>query len=172
MWCYDLYHMDVDELAKPEVVICGVGERLLDGWLTQKPNLPKLVGQIPNLPVKEAVDVRVKLDTYNGHPTDDTNISVTDDSATLELIGWAADFNDYSPFAGLYLKVGEKIFECNYGGERKDVADYYSNEQLIYTGFQITIPVKILDNELQELQFFGVSADGQYIFQPVKYILT
>lgn len=94
--------------------------------------------------------------------------SMYQDSQTVFLNGWAADFNVYMPLSALYIQVGDKRIKCQYGIERTSVSDYFQNENLKMTGFNVTFPKNYLDN-VDKIEFIQVGNDGAYSFEMVEY---
>jgi len=74
------------------------------------------------------------------------------------------------PLSALYLKVGDKIIKCQYGLERTSVSDFFQNENLKMTGFNVTIPKSYLDG-MDKIEFIQVGYDGIYRFDEVEYTL-
>ena len=91
-----------------------------------------------------------------------------EDNQTVFLNGWAADFNANMPLSALYLKVGDKTVKCQYGIERTSVSDFFQNENLKMTGFNVTIPKSYLDG-VDKIEFIQVGNDGTYRFESVEY---
>lgn len=87
---------------------------------------------------------------------------------TVNFYGWAADFNVGMPLSNLYLKIGDRTIECQYGIEHYGVAETYQNENLKMTGFNVTVPKSYLDG-VDEIEFIQVGNDGTYRFETVKY---
>lgn len=94
-----------------------------------------------------------------------------EDNQTVFLNGWAADFNANMPLSALYLKVGDKTVKCQYGIERTSVSDFFQNENLKMTGFNVTIPKSYLEG-VDKIEFIQVGNDGAYRFENVIYQLS
>lgn len=103
-----------------------------------------------------------------GYTQGEIPISLYQDSQTVFLNGWAADFNANMPLSALYIKVGDKTVKCQYGIERTSVSDYFQNENLKMTGFNVTIPKSYLD-VVDKIEFIQVGNDGTYRFESVEY---
>ena len=93
-----------------------------------------------------------------------------DGSDSVTFVGWAADFTTNQPLSALYLQVGDKTLQCQYGIERKSVSDYFGMDSLQNTGFNITFPASYLQS-VSEIQFIQISSDGTYRYAPVTYTL-
>ena len=97
-------------------------------------------------------------------------IPVQTDEVTVYLSGWAADFCTDQPFQDLYLEVGDALLKCDYGRQDLSLSQAYGKSSLSNCGFEITFPVKYLnDGQVTEISFVAVSADGQYLYDPVSY---
>lgn len=92
-------------------------------------------------------------------------------SDTVTLSGWAADFSVGKPLSKLYLKLGERVLECEYGGERTSVSDVFQNPDLKNTGFKVCFPKDYLDG-VDKIEFIQVGNDGTYRFETVCYNIT
>ena len=112
------------------------------------------------------------LDAYNDIRLEGSTIPVDHAATTVKLRGWAADFCNDAPFKELYLQVGDVLMRCDYNIERTSVVDHFHKDSLLKTGFEITFPASYLkDGQVREISFIGVSADGQYLYEPVTYQL-
>ena len=169
-------NQELDEAAKPDVVIFGCGERLIDYVLTLPLNIPIVQTVLPELPLKDVAfgeSMGMNIDVYNGISLTDGIIFVDPAADIFELSGWAVDFCNDLPLQEMYLQVGDFFFRCDYNGERPDVASYFNKDSLVKTGFQIKLPARYLQNgTITEVAFIGVSADGGYLYTPVTYHLS
>lgn len=113
------------------------------------------------------------LDTYNGENIGNADsFAIQGDATQIELVGWAADFKSRQPLSALYLQVGDRVIQCNYGIERTSVSDHYQDENLKNTGFSVTFPAFYLcGGEVDQLSFVQVGTDGTYRYEPVSYQL-
>ncbi len=107
----------------------------------------------------------------NGSIPGEINPQYYQNSDTVSLIGWAADFNVNKPLSKLYLKIGERTIECRYGLERGSVSDFFQNQDLKMTGFEVSFPKEYLDG-VDKLEFIQVGNDGTYRFETVTYLLS
>lgn len=96
-------------------------------------------------------------------------IDVLEGDKTLKLVGWAADFDLKLPASALYVKIGEELYKAKYGISRTSVSEYYNNPDLENTGFEITIPSNIQQDEI--ISFIIVSNDGLYRFREIPYTI-
>lgn len=93
-------------------------------------------------------------------------------SNELSLSGWAADFSAEKPLSALYVKAGGMILKCDYGAPRGDIVSYFNNQDFLNTGFSVKIPKEfLLTQNVAEIQFIEISADGTYRFEPVSYTI-
>jgi hypothetical protein len=95
-------------------------------------------------------------------------LPVSSDAVSINLNGWAMDTDAVSKLNSIYVKVGNKFIPCNYGYEKQGVARTFNNPNLAYTGFDVSIPVEIL-NGVDEISFIQISADGTALYEPVNY---
>jgi hypothetical protein len=171
------------ELYFPEEIINGVDEIIFigisaDELYKYEPVIYKIQGagdpvNIVSNTVLENMPVRNKqtlmwLDYVNNVlMTEKKEISARD-GVDLHIIGWASDVDAERPLKSLYVKIGESLFECEYGIERTSVSDHFNNPDLLRTGFDITIPAKHL-NGVTAISFIMLGADGVYQYDPIVY---
>lgn len=172
----------VDSVINPDVVIFSCSERYLNPLLLQHGEILTFAddNKIPDsiLPIQQISYNGMWLDSINDIDLN-TNGSIPGqidsqyyrDSETVSLVGWAADFNVNMPLSKLYLKIGEHTLECEYGIERTSVSDYFQNPNLMMTGFTVVFPKEYLD-EVDEVKFVQVGADGTYSFEPVTFSIS
>ncbi|HML68358.1 MAG TPA: hypothetical protein PKA81_08170 [Clostridia bacterium] len=116
------------------------------------------------------------LDTCNDQPQSQQgaiDISSIADKNFITLVGWAADFSTNQPLSALYIRIGDLVFQCEYGLARDSVSEYFGVSALQSTGFTITIPVEYLRRaSTSEIQFIQIGSDGTYKYAPVQYIIN
>lgn len=138
---------------------------------------------IPDLPVKTMIsqeeygkwiaNAGICLDNCNDNQVGEkTDIQLDKNAVSVKLYGWAVDFCNDAPFKELYLQIGDITAKCEYGIERTGVVDHFKKDSLLKTGFRVEFPATYLqDAPDAEIAFIGVSANGQYRYQPVTYRL-
>lgn len=113
------------------------------------------------------------LDAANGtKPAKKGSIerSLYSGSQTVTLSGWAADFSAGAPLSALYVKLGDKIIQCDYGIPKTGPVTVYENENLLYTGYNVSFPTDYLNN-IEVVEFIQVANDGSSRFETVKFQL-
>lgn len=172
--------ISMDEVVRPDVVICSCAERYINVIGNRELPVPKLIQQLPDLPEKSAQTTDywigtngICLDAYNGENIGNADsFAIQGDATQIELVGWAADFKSRQPLSALYLQVGDRVIQCNYGIERTSVSDHYQDDNLKNTGFSVTFPAFYLcEGEVDQLLFTQVGTDGTYRYEPVSYQL-
>ncbi len=169
----------VDSAVNPDVVIFSCSERYIDPLLLQSGDILFFAdaNEIPSdtLPRQQEIYNGMFLDLVNdvdlntnGSTPGEITPQYYQNSSTVSLIGWAADFNVNKPLSKLYLKIGERTLECKYGIERTSVSDYFQNQDLKMTGFSITFPKTFLDG-VNRIEFIQVGNDGTYKFEAAEY---
>lgn len=168
----------IDAIAQPNVVIYGCSERMISRLLLRELTVPER-SELPDLPEKTMVDPEtygewianqgICVDSCNDKRVGGKrDIQLDTNALSVKLKGWAADFCSNAPFKELYLQVGDIIIKCQYGIERTSVVDHFKKDSLLNTGFQVEFPAAYLGSAPDtEIAFIGVSADGQYLYQPV-----
>lgn len=161
----------LDEKRYDAVIICAI-----DYWSRSF----SVDCELPALPEESAQTADywigtngICLDTYNGENIGNADsFAIQGDATQIELVGWAADFKSRQPLSALYLQVGDRVIQCNYGIERTSVSDHYQDENLKNTGFSVTFPAFYLcGGEVDQLSFVQVGTDGTYRYEPVSYQL-
>ena len=172
--------ISMDEVVRPDVVICSCAERYINVIGNRELPVPKLIQQLPDLPEKSAQTTDywigtngICLDAYNGENIGNADsFAIQGDATQIELVGWAAAFKSRQPLSALYLQVGDRVIQCNYGIERTSVSDHYQDDNLKNTGFSVTFPAFYLcEGEVDQLLFTQVGTDGTYRYEPVSYQL-
>lgn len=172
--------ISMDEVVRPDVVICSCAERYINVIGNRELPVPKLIQQLPDLPEKSAQTTDywigtngICLDAYNGENIGNADsFAIQGDATQIELVGWAADFKSRQPLSALYLQVGDRVIQCNYGIERTSVSDHYQDDNLKNTGFSVTFPAFYLcEGEVDQLLFIQVGTGGTYRYEPVSYQL-
>lgn len=172
----------MDSIVRPDVVMFGCSERFINTILLRDLTVPD-ISRLPDLPVRKMISQEeygewignqgICLDSCNDRRVGgraDVNLEPSEKS--IKLYGWAADFCNGAPFQELYLRIGDIITKCEYGIERTSVVDHFKKDSLLKTGFRVEFPITYLqDAKETEIAFVGVSADGQYLYEPVKYRL-
>lgn len=170
----------VDDISDPDVIIYSCSERYIQYLLTKPPFVPVVNHDISEIPTIDAAQDSgyngMWLDTCNDQPLsqqgaiDSSNIA---DKDFTTLVGWAADFSTKQPLSALYLRIGDLLFQCEYGIPRESVSSYFGVNTLLNTGFTITIPVEYLRRaSTSEIQFIQIGSDGTYKYAPVQYIIN
>jgi hypothetical protein len=84
------------------------------------------------------------------------------------LQGWAVDIDLSEPLSKLYVKVKNTLIRCNYGFQRPEVGKDWGKPKWIKVGFNVSIPVLLLENE-DEVEFILVGNNESYQYEPVVY---
>ena len=156
------------DLYKPDIVLYENVERMLDNTLpllkTSADSFLKYDGYL-NLPVEN--DPSFWLDYTNGNFVENQKqIKVDSTKNITNLVGWALDTKSSSPATNVYLKVDDKYYSGEYGIPRQSVADAFSNNDLINSGFSINIDTKELLNA-GEVSFIIISNNREYQYSPI-----
>lgn len=116
------------------------------------------------------------LEKYNGEKPKKTGEIIIDrDASEVVLGGWAVDVNVKNNLSELYLKAGDNVINCKYGGQRDSVAEYYNEPGYLNSGFTASFDASLLYDEdgerLDSISFILVGNDGTYMYEPVEYKL-
>jgi rhamnosyltransferase len=149
-------------------------------WRFLKKNYYKVMGSMLNsIPIKY---IKNNTDTEfntNGIYIDSCDnilqqeawkINLSDNIETYKIIGWAFDIEQKRPLRRLYVKTEKILLKCNYGIKRITVADFFKNQDLLYTGFDIEIPAEYIKDR-KEIGFIMVGTNGKYRYETVVYTL-
>lgn len=148
---------------------------------TQTPQYDLKEIGLPDLPVRDMItreeygdwvgNQGVWLAHVNGESVQNaTELTVSADTQEIVFSGWMVDFWNDAPMQEVYLQVGSKALKCEYGMETNTVVERFGIEKMRKSCFRITVPVSLLQSEdIREVAFIGVSADGQYVYTPVRY---
>ncbi|MCM1523171.1 MAG: DHHW family protein [Ruminococcus sp.] len=179
---------EMDDITDADIVIFSCSERNTNSLLTNVPKnavfSERILEDINNIVPETIMPLHKK--GYGGMYMDYINNihqrskefvqgsiprKIYEERSTVTFSGWSADFTAGKPLSKLYMKVGERTVECEYGTKRSDVADHFDNQDLTMTGFTVTVPKYYLD-EADKIEFIQVGNDGTYRFETVDYILT
>lgn len=173
---------DYVSIEKPDIVIYETVERMFDGaadslvnWQNNVlPNISYEDDAMLSLPVKDNIQ-----EMYNGMIVDAVNGRTLEEQGKIEMLktdtgvslyGWAADFNAKLPASALYVKAGDNIYKTRYGVSRTSVSDYYKDEALENTGFEIDLPLEVLNEKV--INFIIISNDGTYRYKDIPYSIV
>lgn len=150
------------------VRLLGPGTRWLQPevgvtWKVLQPVLPTLdeAAAPPNLSADPAF---VAIDAVNGESTvGRTQPILTDQKMDLTVSGWAVDKEGGGIAGTVYLRIddGALEVEAEYGGDRADVARYFSQPNYRFIGFNGTIEGAMLERGPHKLRIRIVSVDGR-----------
>lgn len=83
-------------------------------------------------------------------------------SNELTISGWAADYIKSSPFELIYLKLGDKLYPVTTQIQRDDVSTATKNNDLLHSGFNVTIPSNLLsENSVDTISFILVNSKDE-----------
>lgn len=133
------------------------------------------ISELPEVPSIQEMYNGMILDFCNGINVKNQGvIEVDGNSEIFDLRGWAADFKTKKPLGELYIQIGNKLYNAQYGLESPSVYDFYKNSAYKNVGFNFQISVSKLIDEFKktnsnEIYFIMIGTDGTYKFAPVKY---
>lgn len=87
-------------------------------------------------------------------------VVVSPDRGLVIVVGWCVDAGQYERAGGVYVKFDGKYFPAYYGGGRPDVAAFYHNSRLVYSGFEAAVPVPSHRAGRHSLSVTALSAGG------------
>jgi hypothetical protein len=155
-------------------VITALTSSAGSGSLKVKPmDIALDIPKFENIPIKSRVKAGIGFKD-GGMWIDYCNNILTSPKITFQmgedcsLVGWAFDVDAGKPLKKLYAKVGDAMFECNYGIKRQSVTSVFKNHDLLNTGFSVIIPDKYF-NGVSEIGFVMLGADGSYQYEPIIY---
>lgn len=109
--------------------------------------------------------IRLYIDEWSNGKVDNDNMSV---NFTLDndvnVIGWSIDKENLKPIKEIYAEINGKLIKCEYGETRTTVANYYNNGGLYNTGFSVTIPFELFENEkVEDISFILINEYGKIV---------
>lgn len=173
------------DAVNPDVVMYEFVDRMFDGtmnnlgkWVIDNKELTKLSkSEVEQLPKEANINEMYKgmvIDYCNGQKIENQGyIEIDKKDGAVNITGWSADFKEKKPLKKMYARVNGKIIPIKYGVERKEVATYYSNHDLLNTGFEFQMQRDdIKENNVINIDFIMVGYDGTYRFEDVRYVLN
>jgi hypothetical protein len=134
-------------------------------WTAAMPSFP--LGSLPPDGVPPALSSEpalVTIDTVNGESAATRTLPITSkEHQDLTVSGWAVDKAVEGAAGDVYLQIddGALEIEADYGGERADVAKYFSQPGYRFSGFNGTIEASLLQHGHHKLRIRVVSLDGR-----------
>lgn len=153
----------------PDIILVnGLTETVTDFFMNF--NTDKIDLKLPSRTLDFKEQSYAFLDYINDEAIQNNNpdLFVNPDAACITLHGWGIDVLQNQLASSVIVEVGDHIYYGNYGNERQIVADYFSNQQLLKSGFDVAIDTK------QALKAGGfklhiISNDGTYEYPPISF---
>ncbi|MBF0458387.1 MAG: hypothetical protein HQK99_10890 [Nitrospirae bacterium] len=90
-------------------------------------------------------------------------VVLDDNHNIMKIEGWAVDAVKKDIAGGIYIKIDEKLFPAFYGLYRADVGYQIKARR---TGFEIEIPVSLIDKGQHRLSIIVLTKDRRHYFMP------
>lgn len=88
----------------------------------------------------------------------------------IRLSGWAVDKPAGKTASAVVVIIGNKQFLCEYGFQRKDVANFMQNNEFTNSGWSVAISSSFFQKGLHHIHLVIISNDGRRYFNaPDKY---
>ncbi|WP_167958233.1 hypothetical protein [Anaerosporobacter faecicola] len=102
-----------------------------------------------------------------------STIIITRKKLSIIIEGWAADFMNGSPLALLTVKLNNKIYSANYGGENNNLAKHFGNAAYRNIVYDIVLPFKELE-KAKKISFCMYSYDGDQLicYPDIEYAIV
>ncbi|MBF0486767.1 MAG: hypothetical protein HQK98_01270 [Nitrospirae bacterium] len=98
--------------------------------------------------------------------------TIDDKQPYLSIIGWAADDLKIDTAGGVYVKIDDKLFPALYGLDRVDVAEHLKNNSYRYTGYNLEIPVSLIEKGTHKLSVLVLTNDRKHYFVPSVEVIV
>lgn len=127
---------------------------------------------MPELPLLNegncAIDICNSKPTFNNkHFT----LQLGDNKKNLiYLSGWGIDDKGIA-LSSMYIKIGNYVKKVNYGFSRPDMLKYNNNDEIIFCGYTVSIPLNEIKDKAFNVSFYGVSSDKKYLCKLGEYTL-
>jgi hypothetical protein len=144
---------DLDSVVNPDIVIVELPERYARrGGYRDAIRVPIVAdfAEIEDIPqLEESLpfkDNGIRLDSFGTQILKSDDMCELGNQDSVVLSGWAEDINSGLPLSALYLRVGDTLFQCNYGTimRRDQLAEASYSLQYTKDTFSIEIPSKLL----------------------------
>lgn len=113
------------------------------------------------------------IDQVNGRPTSDPAFGKIDSKQATDIAvsGWVIDEQSQKPAEGVFISIdGKEDFPASYGVDRKDVADYFKNGAIRYSGFNASIPVSKIEKGRHSLSLKIVKGDKSGYYESERKV--
>jgi hypothetical protein len=170
---------DLDSVVNPDIVIVELPERYARrGGYRDAIRVPIVAdfAEIEDIPqLEESLpfkDNGIRLDSFGTQILKSDDMCELGNQDSVVLSGWAEDINSGLPLSALYLRVGDTLFQCNYGTimRRDQLADAGYSPQYTKDTFSVEIPSKLFKNVTQ-ISFIAISQSGDYKYEPATYYI-
>jgi hypothetical protein len=84
--------------------------------------------------------------------------AVRSDRGTTTVVGWVRPSNTYN---ALYAEVEGRLYPCEWGTPRSDVASALKDPEALNSGFTVTLPDDLLGVTTHRIRLIKISADGK-----------
>ncbi|MBF0553066.1 MAG: hypothetical protein HQK96_00745 [Nitrospirae bacterium] len=98
--------------------------------------------------------------------------TIDDKQRYLSIIGWAIDDLKKDIAGGVYIKIDDKLFPALYGLDRVDVAEHLKINNYRYTGYNIEIPVSLIEKGTHKLSVLVLTNDKKHYFVPSVEVIV
>ncbi|NPD45558.1 MULTISPECIES: hypothetical protein [unclassified Lentimicrobium] len=107
--------------------------------------------------IESPMKTRYVIDNINRANNFEEAVEIKGES--IEIRGWAVDDLHNSSALGMVIRIGEKYFPSDYGLPRADVAKAFTNQEFEFSGWNVIIPTKELEEGEYELSVYILSKD-------------
>ncbi|MEO5357533.1 MAG: hypothetical protein H7844_09580 [Nitrospirae bacterium YQR-1] len=106
--------------------------------------------------------------TLNGVLVTDNNqlFTIDDKHQYIKIDGWAVDNIEKDIAGGVYIKIDDKLFPAFYGISRTDVAEHFMMHKYRYIGFEVNIPVSLIEKGVHKLSVIVLTKNRKHYFIP------
>jgi hypothetical protein len=154
----------------PQVVRVGAG--ILKKYGLNVFSRPVL--ESDKLPFAEGTTL-FSVDSINDSPLNQSSLAVIIDSqnkTTMTISGWAVDQKVEKVAGGVFISIdGQKDIPAMYGGDRYDVAKFFKNDSLRYSGYTASFGTSVFTTGQHVISLKVVTADGKAYYSP-KWSIT
>ena len=106
-------------------------------------------------------NIQISVDIIDGQLASE-GISISAEKGTVDISGWVST-KDGQPFTHLLLKESDGVYKAPLSIDmRPDVANYFNNDDLLYSGYTISASTSCFTEGTTNLEFVGRTPDGVY----------
>lgn len=166
----DLFFQNGSEVKEIAFILVNSSNNFKYPAITYKVRYKNVKVEEINIP-QERWEAGFRIEVCNDKQlTDGDKVLNLDKFKGLDIYGWALDIAHMTKLNNIQVIVGDTIINASYGGDRKDVADFFkmSDKDL---GFKVEIPAEVINKRknITDIGFVLITQNSDLKCKPIIY---